>query len=255
MLTINNEPTVDAYSTALTLNSAFGGRLVYVVANNSVVAQFKPLREHGGSETAEWGPEIVLTPQASFIDKISAARFRSAVAGSVGRVIAQLTEPGDILPASGTPFTQSLAASGAVSGGGGGALLGKSTRATSYVPGVGIAEAAPTTWLALPPIDFGTTPVPVIFELEVCYVFIGTFQAAVANLWDMTAGVDQGRMAYFQGGAANGADPAIHLTCRATITPGSGTRVYAARVWGGAAQQWIAAPPQLPSVFRAFQES
>jgi hypothetical protein len=113
VLAINNEATLDDFAALLTLESAFGGRLTYVVANNSVVAQFKPLRERGGSQTAEWGSEIVLTPQASFIDKISAARFRSAIAGSPGRVIAQLSEPGDILPASGTPFTQTLAASGA----------------------------------------------------------------------------------------------------------------------------------------------
>lgn len=124
MLTINNEVTLDAYAALLTLESTFGGRLVYVVANNSVVAQFKPLREHGGSETAEWAPAegLVLTPQASFIDKISGARFRSAVAGSPGRVIAQLTEPGDILPASGTPFTQTLAASGGVTQAGAGSM-------------------------------------------------------------------------------------------------------------------------------------
>ncbi len=119
MLTINNEATANDYTQALTLESRLpasikeGGRLVYVVANASVVARFRPLLD-ASSGQAEYGPELLLTPQASFIDRISAAKFKSAVPGSPGRVVAQLTEPGDILPASGTPFTQVLSGSGAV---------------------------------------------------------------------------------------------------------------------------------------------
>jgi hypothetical protein len=114
VLVINNEATADAYTAATTLESKFGGRLVYVVANQSVVARFRPLPELAGSRTAEYGPEQVLTPQASFIDKISGAQFKSAIAGTPARIIASLSEPGDILPASGTPFTETLSASGAL---------------------------------------------------------------------------------------------------------------------------------------------
>ncbi len=117
MLVLDNLETTDAYSRALTLESKFGGRLVYVVANASARARFRPLVEHGGSDTAEYGPETLLSPQSSFIDRISAVQFRSAVAGVPARVIAQLSEPGDILPASGTPFTQTLTASGGVGAG------------------------------------------------------------------------------------------------------------------------------------------
>lgn len=116
MLTIANKPTADDYTAELTMESELGGRLVYLVANQSVAARFRPLVEHGGSGAAEYGPEQLLTPQSGVIDKISAAKFRSAVAGSPARIIAQLTEPGDILPAAGTPFTQSLSATGSVSG-------------------------------------------------------------------------------------------------------------------------------------------
>ncbi len=112
MLVIDNLETANAYSRELTLESKFGGRLVYVVANQSARARFRPLLEHGGSDTAEYGPEVLLTPQSTFVDKISGVQFRSAIAGTPARVIAQLSEPGDILPASGTPFTQTLAASG-----------------------------------------------------------------------------------------------------------------------------------------------
>lgn len=114
MLVIDNQETADDYAATLTLESKFGGRLVYLVANQSAVARFRPLVEVGGSDTAEYGPEILLTPQSSFIDRISAAKFRSAVVGQPARVIAQLSEPGDILPASGTPFTGVIQASGQV---------------------------------------------------------------------------------------------------------------------------------------------
>lgn len=115
MLVLDNIETTDVFANALTLESKFGGRLVYVVANQSAVARFRPLVEIGGSDTAAYGPEVLLTPQSSFIDKISGVQFRSAVAGSPARIVAQLSEPGDILPASGTPFTGTLAASGDVS--------------------------------------------------------------------------------------------------------------------------------------------
>ncbi len=114
MLIINNLATADDYTRELTLDSAFGGRLVYLVANASVLAQWRRLPEAPGSRVAEYEQEQLLPPQTSFIDKISAARFRSAVAGSPARIVATLSEPGDILPASGTPFTATLQASGGV---------------------------------------------------------------------------------------------------------------------------------------------
>lgn len=117
MLVIDNLETQTAYVRELTLESNFGGRLVYVVANQSAIARYRPLGDQAGSaEGAAYGSEILLTPQSSFIDKISGVQFRSAIAGSPARIIAQLSEPGDILPASGTPFTSVLSAAGGVAG-------------------------------------------------------------------------------------------------------------------------------------------
>jgi len=115
VLIISNKETGDDYSASLTMESELGGRLVYLIANQSVIASFRPLLELGGSQAASYGPEQLLTPQSGVIDKISGAKFRSAITGTPGRIIAQLSEPGDVLPAAGTPFTQSLAASGSVS--------------------------------------------------------------------------------------------------------------------------------------------
>lgn len=114
MLVINNEATTDDYSDALTLESPYGGRLVYLVANASAVVQMRRIPDDPHALVHDYGPEQIFTPQSSFVDRISAARFRSAVAGSPARIIASLSEPGDVLPASGTPFTGVLAASGGV---------------------------------------------------------------------------------------------------------------------------------------------
>lgn len=116
MLTITNVETQDDFVPALTLESPFGGRLVYLVANQSAVAQFKPIPETPYARLADWQPAdgVLLTPQSSFIDKIAGVRFRSGTAGTPARIVAQLSEPGDILPASGTPFSGTLAASGQV---------------------------------------------------------------------------------------------------------------------------------------------
>lgn len=116
MLVIDNAETQDDYVQALTLESPYGGRLVYVVANQSARVQYKPVPDDPHAALADWQPPdgMLLTPQSSFIDKISGVRFKTAVAGSPARILAQLSEPGDILPASGTPFTGTLASSGAV---------------------------------------------------------------------------------------------------------------------------------------------
>lgn len=120
MLIIDNQETQNDYAPALTLESPYGGRLVYVVANQSARVQYKPVPDTPHAAIADWQPPegLLLTPQSSFIDKIAGVRFKTEVAGSPARIVAQLSEPGDILPASGTPFTGALAAGGAVAGAG-----------------------------------------------------------------------------------------------------------------------------------------
>jgi hypothetical protein len=229
VLVISNLPTLDAYDKALTMESAFGGRLVYLVANQSVIAQFKPLIERGGSQTAEYGPETLLTPQSGVIDKISAARFRSAVAGSPARIIAQLAEPGDILPAAGTPFTQSLSGSGGVGAVG---ELAYVERVANFSP-VG-TEAAPEDL-----IDFGTlnfSPSPILFQFFSAKGVSPTTAGAEmgVSLWE--DGVDIGRLALTQADAAGGAVQ-CSIYAERRRTPSAGNHHYILRAWkaGGAA--------------------
>lgn len=116
MLLLSNVAVQDSFSDALTMESDFGGRLVYLVANNSVIARFRPLLERGGTGTAEYGGDTLLTPQSGTIDRISGVKFRNAEAGKTARIIAILSEPGDILPAAGTPFSAVLTAAGGAAG-------------------------------------------------------------------------------------------------------------------------------------------
>lgn len=125
MLIINNEQTTDDYRAALTLESLRlskqdvqaegGGRLAFTVANASVVARFRPLYDKS-AVSAEYGPEQLVTPSTGTIDNISGVKYRSAVAGAPARVIASLSEPGDIVPSNAVPFGQTIAPSGASSG-------------------------------------------------------------------------------------------------------------------------------------------
>ena len=116
MLTISNQATQDNYVAALTLESRIGGKaLAYTVANASVLAQFKPLPQLGGSETSEWSAEVLLVPQQGSVQAVAGCRFRSAVAGSPARIIAQLSEPGDFVPAQGSAYSGVLAAGGGAS--------------------------------------------------------------------------------------------------------------------------------------------
>lgn len=118
MLRINNEATADDYSAALTLESDFGGRLVATIANASVLARFRPIPPDAGpgQAAAPYDQEQLVTPSTFQIDRLSGVQFRSAVAGTPARVVCSLSEPGDILPNAGTPFLQTLQASGGVGG-------------------------------------------------------------------------------------------------------------------------------------------
>lgn len=229
MLLIDNQPTADDYSSALTLESRFGGRLVYVIGNASVRARFRPWVEIGGSETAEYGPETLLTPQTGTIDRISAVKFRSAVAGTPARVIAQLSEPGDILPAAGTPFTQTIAASGGVS------LVGELAyveRTTDQAITVAATEAAPLTILTLPSVTFdGATTV--LLEL---FFSDGVFSVGAGgnrvgfNLWD--AGADLGRLAASKAAAGASVDYYVGpFYVARRFTPAAGAIAYRIRAW------------------------
>lgn len=114
MLVLNNVATSDQYTTACTLGPAPSAyKVVYLVANASVIAQTKPYVPSSFTEMA-WGPEILITPQGAEFDKCCAIRFRSAVPGTPAQVIAQLIEKEDPVPVGGTPFTAVLSGTGVI---------------------------------------------------------------------------------------------------------------------------------------------
>jgi hypothetical protein len=111
--TLNNVATLDAYSDALRLEQDTADTLTYVIANNPVVARFRPVARRGGA-AQPYGDEILLSPSTNTVHNVSGAQFRSANAGQAARVIALLVSPEDPQLAAGTPFLQTLSASGAI---------------------------------------------------------------------------------------------------------------------------------------------
>lgn len=116
MQSIPNVATQDGYVDALTLGpDATATQLVYVVANAAVYAQFRPQSADG--TVLPFGPEVLLTPTANTVQRCSGCRFKSAVAGTPARVVAQLLEPADPQFGGGVPFASTLAASGGLTPG------------------------------------------------------------------------------------------------------------------------------------------
>jgi hypothetical protein len=116
VLALANVPTSDGYTTTATLGPLpTAQQLVYVVANASAFMQLAPLSASGTQE--DWLPEILVPPTSNVIARVSGARWRSAVPGSPAQIVAQLIQPDDPAPGAGTPFTSTLATSGAVGSG------------------------------------------------------------------------------------------------------------------------------------------
>jgi len=111
VLIINNAACGDVYSDAATLGPIVNCKFVtFVVANNSAVMQINPV----GIPSPDWGSEILVTAsQGNTINLCSGVRFRNAVAGSVARVSAVLSQPNDPV------FTGGPLFAGTLSGGGG----------------------------------------------------------------------------------------------------------------------------------------
>lgn len=116
MITLNNVLTADRYTPGCTLGPVPETKqLNYLIANASVYAQ---LAEDNPNKTqADWGDELLLTPQTGAFQFATGIRFRSALLGTPARVVAQLIQPADPLPIGGTPFLGSLSSGGAVSPG------------------------------------------------------------------------------------------------------------------------------------------
>jgi hypothetical protein len=108
-----NVQTGDTYANALTLEDDSADTITFVIGNASVFARFRTPPKRGGARNA-YGPEMLLTPQTNSIKNVNGAQFRSAVAGTPARIVAQLTGPDDPQLAGGTPFSGTLTAAGLV---------------------------------------------------------------------------------------------------------------------------------------------
>jgi hypothetical protein len=225
VLTIPNVATQDTYTAACTIESQRGGgRLVYLVANASVIAQFRPLFDTGSAAT-QYHPEVLLTPSVGSVDACSGARFRSAVAGKPAQVVAQLSERGDVVPASGTPFLQNLQPTGGVSTTG---VLDTETLTATTTVTTAATEAAPLTVITFVPLAFdGVTQVRIEWEWE-----DSSFAAAAAgnefglSLWDGSQ--DLGRCWHKAVGTTTVLGPISGFTL---VTPPAGTTSYRLRAW------------------------
>lgn len=117
MLNINNVATQDTYVKALTMESLRGGgRFTFTIANASAFVKIRP-KFDPASGAAEYGNELLFTPSQGGFEDVSGVQFRSAIAGTPARIIAQLFEPGDAVGMPGTSFFATLAASGAATSG------------------------------------------------------------------------------------------------------------------------------------------
>lgn len=231
MLVINNVATADDYTEDLTLESPFGGRLVYLVANASAVARFRPLPPQSVAGPTpvgvDYGQEQVLTPQSSFVDKISGVQFRSAVAGSPARIVASLSEPGDILPASGTPFTGVLAASGGV--GAAGEVAFQDFQAPVTLTAV--TEAGATVVVTAPAFTADGTAA-VIIEFFAPRVDGFTQQNPSPAFVLYQDGASIGPLGWFAPNVASGAEATnvlLPVYLRRRLTPAAGSRTYSIR--------------------------
>jgi microcystin-dependent protein len=113
LLTLDNIQTQDDFVPSLTLEQPTADTLTYIIGNASVYAQFRSV-SHRGEASAPWGASVLLPPSTNTVRNVAGVRFRSAVAGTPARVIAQLTSPQDPQIGAGTSFDRSIAASGAV---------------------------------------------------------------------------------------------------------------------------------------------
>jgi hypothetical protein len=108
-----NVQTADQYTAAASLEDDSADTITFVIGNASVLARFRVPPKRGGARNA-YGPEVLLTPQTNSIKNVNGVQFRSAVAGTPARVVAQLTGPDDPQLAGGNPFTGTLTSSGQV---------------------------------------------------------------------------------------------------------------------------------------------
>jgi hypothetical protein len=115
---INNVAAGDAYTDDCTLGPDFTtNAAVITVANNAVLMQFAIGKVGDWRWTDE--REFFSIPQSFRVADIIGVKFRNANPGQTARILAVLSGVGDPDFQSGIPFTGTLSASGAISGGSG----------------------------------------------------------------------------------------------------------------------------------------
>lgn len=112
MQQLANVTTSDNYTAATTIELGSAIACKYVIANAAVYVQWA--KHLDNNEVGPFGDEQLLTPEANVKRGVSGIRVRSAFAGVPAQVIAQLLDPDEADQDAGTPFTQYLAASGAI---------------------------------------------------------------------------------------------------------------------------------------------
>lgn len=178
MLTIPNRATVDRFTPALQVEEDQAETLAYLIANASVIAQFRSARRESGGY-GSYSEDVLLTPSGGLVPHCSGARFRSAVAGTPAQVVAILTTPDDPQIGAGIPFIGSLSASGEVTTSGITEVLAASN---ADLLGLGVAATdVPGASLAFTVVGQAATyAVFAVFDLQVTGAGVGAVIGEIA---------------------------------------------------------------------------
>jgi hypothetical protein len=231
VLAIANLDTKDHYDGALTMEDDEATTLtISVIANASVLAQFRPARREGGSDESYSAIEVLLTPQSQVIPNVSGVKFRSAEAGKPARVAALLLRTSDPQIGAGIPFTGQLSPTGGVTQGTGGVTTLGYKEFAGTVPITATSEATAQAVVTADAITFdGATSIEVEFSApEVVTQGAGnTTVSAVLYEDGVSIGII-GRSVL----AVNEASP---WRCKSKrFTPTNGDHVYSIRFFAGA---------------------
>jgi hypothetical protein len=224
---LNNVATQDAYTAALTLEQDTADTVTYVVANASALARFRPIAHRGGADMP-FGDEVLLTPTANAVHNVCGAQFRSAEVGKPARVIAILTGPIDPQIAAGTPFTQTLSASGGTSA----LSIGQKMAETEFTGTVNVpasTEATANQIVATAGVTYdGLTRV----KIELFAPRTQVFGAVVTTFVLFEDGAAVGQMGVNK--QNSGLDESDYYAVRYR-TPTAGSHIYAVRAFQSAA--------------------
>lgn len=113
VLVLNRANTQDAFAPALTLQLPNGFQIVGVAANNSIDVALAPISHTGTEQDIDYTNVLTYPPGPLDFQQCSGIAVRSTVPGSPAVVTLALLQPGDPVPAFGSQFVGTIAASGA----------------------------------------------------------------------------------------------------------------------------------------------